>query len=263
METLKNRTLENTINLIEQPPCSFETIVCPGCGEERKPIWSGLINKWLRPNERCDACAEKERLKIEAEEVEYQKTRARERYMESSGLKARHLKMEFDSFKPKNDSQKKALETLREWKGDCGIFISGPVGTGKTHLAVALLKKAIQNCRKAEIVTGVSLLYEIKATFDDKRINADDVISEYSQLPLLVIDDLGAEKSTDWAKEILYLIIDNRYSDMLPTIVTSNLTPKELAEKLDDRLVSRLMEDTLIIKIEGKDHRIGNARQDK
>jgi DNA replication protein DnaC len=72
----------------------------------------------------------------------------------------------------------------------------------------------------------------------------------------LVIDDLGAEKSSEWAREILYLIIDKRYSDLLPTIITSNLSPKELAEKLDDRLVSRLMEDAIVIKIDGKDHRV-------
>lgn len=168
--------------------------------------------------------------------------------------------MEFSTYIAKNKNEKECLTSLQNYDiASCkNIIISGGVGCGKTHLIVALARKIIrETARRTKIITGVALLQEIRSTFQEtSKRDALQVIKEYSEIPFLVIDDLGAEKATDWVKETLYLIIDNRYNAMIPTFITSNLTPKQLAGKLDARLLSRLMGDALFLKLDGHDHRL-------
>ena len=73
---------------------------------------------------------------------------------------------------------------------------------------------------------------------------------------ILLLDDLGAEKQTDWVLEILYRLINYRYEQMLPTFFSSNYSLQELSEKIGDRVVSRIVEKCDIVKIEGEDRRL-------
>ena len=73
---------------------------------------------------------------------------------------------------------------------------------------------------------------------------------------LLFIDDIGAEKMTEWVAETFYLILNYRYNEMLPTIFTSNLSPSELAERIGDRIVSRIIGSSDVIKLDGEDRRL-------
>lgn len=73
---------------------------------------------------------------------------------------------------------------------------------------------------------------------------------------ILILDDVGAEKLTDWVAETFYLIVNKRYNEMLPTIFSSNLAVGELAEMLGDRTASRIVEMCDIIKIDGEDRRL-------
>ena len=72
----------------------------------------------------------------------------------------------------------------------------------------------------------------------------------------LALDDIGSEKATDWALQMLYLLIDRRYSQMLKTIITSNLTLDQIADRLDDRISSRIAGMCKIVSIKGKDRRL-------
>jgi DNA replication protein DnaC len=77
----------------------------------------------------------------------------------------------------------------------------------------------------------------------------------YADCNLLVLDDLGAAKNSEWVEEINYRLINHRYQEKLPTIITSNLTPKTLSPGLGDRVTSRLHEMTTRVVLEGSDRR--------
>ena len=198
----------------------------------------------------CEECSRKR----------YEKER-RGKLLERSGLSSRQRLMTFESFSPKNESQKKAVKSLIDYDtvSRPGIYIYGQVGSGKTHLLSALsqllmAEHGITVCA----VPAVKMLYRIRSTFSpESQEDTDYLVKGYSGVEVLFLDDLGAEKPSDWVKEIFYLIIDNRYNSMLPTFISSNYSPKELAAKLDDRLVSRLLQDSIITKLEGKDYRLG------
>lgn len=105
--------------------------------------------------------------------------------------------------------------------------------------------------------TVASLLMELRDSFrkDSERSEAD-IIRQYSKADLVVLDDLGAEKTSEFALQSLYIIIDKRYSEMCPTIITSNLTVDEIAEKVGDRIASRIAGMCRVIELRGRDRRI-------
>ena len=198
--------------------------------------------------------------------------RHQEELYAEADLPKRQQIMLFDNFYPHTPNQKQALSMLHEYDANNprSIYINGPVGVGKTHLACALCNRLIMRDNKKVLFRpGVTLLYKIRGTFrTDSSWATDDLIYKLSKAPFLILDDLGAEKLTEWVLETFYLIVDNRYNDMLPTIVTSNFSPRELAIRhrppgfngndshIGDRIVSRLISDALILKLEGPDHRV-------
>ncbi len=141
------------------------------------------------------------------------------------------------------------------------VFISGPVGTGKTHLAVAYLVREIRRWGENSriFIRSVDLFNKLRDSF---RHNfgppASEIIESYSQYRFLVIDDLGTERDTPLVQEALYDIIDHRAGHRLPTIITSNFTLDRVAEhygEFGERLASRIagMGETLTLL--GKDRR--------
>lgn len=122
-----------------------------------------------------------------------------------------------------------------------GLCIVGPVGTGKTHLAVSVLKTALAKGIPATFVSVPRLLEEVRRSYDDRE--ADQRLAEkVRETRLVVLDDLGAEKPTGWTWEQMYLLINERYEQMLPTIVTTNCGPAELAKRVGERVADRLKE---------------------
>ena len=96
----------------------------------------------------------------------------------------------------------------------------------------------------------------MKASFDNNRVSELDILDEYSNAKLLIIDDIGVEKITDWSRQVFYTLIDRRYRNMKQTIITSNLYLDEISKNIDDRIVSRLIEMGKIIKLDGQDQRL-------
>jgi len=126
-------------------------------------------------------------------------------------------------------------------------YIQGPVGSGKTLLAACMLLEAKRH-RFLEATSGDMLfitvpefLNMIKATYDDPEENEQAVLNKFSEADFLVLDDFGAERTTDWAMSMLYLLINRRYEEMRTTVFTSNIDLQELAEKLgDERIPARI-----------------------
>jgi len=159
-----------------------------------------------------------------------------------------------------------------------GLAFTGPPGSGKTHLAVAILRELIENYRIGGRFTDfTTLIHEIQSTFDPKSQESKrQILDPIIRTPLLVLDELGAQKPTAWVQDILYLIINTRYNQRLPTIITSNyalLNPQRaqsldrgpdsamamseaLALRIGARLVSRLCEMAQPVNLDAvTDHR--------
>lgn len=142
-----------------------------------------------------------------------------------------------------------------------GLFFTGNVGTGKTHLIAAIIDyiariKKRKQLNKIVYRNATSLLNEIRSSYDSDSF--DRVISRFKEAHLLIIDDLGAEKTTDWVLDIFFEIIDYRYAELKPVIIATNLTPAEIKAKLDERIMSRIYEMCIGIKLTGKDYRKEN-----
>ena len=149
------------------------------------------------------------------------------------------------------------MERLKDGKG---LFITGKVGSGKTHLAAAIIDyiaRILKNKKRMRLIftTAVNLIAEIKYSFDSN--DTEETVKKYEECDLLVIDDLGPERMTDWTNELFYKIIDSRYSNMRPMIITTNLTNKEIKGKLSERVVSRIYECCKGIQMKGNDYRSG------
>ncbi len=160
------------------------------------------------------------------------------------------------------DSREKLIERLgilREWHGDTDessmAFLTGRPGSGKTHLAVATLRRYIQSGRKGALfVTVAEWLQEMKDSFATG--SSARVMASVKSARLLAFDDIGSEMATDWVREAIYQVINYRLNELLPTIVTSNLRPSEIADQYHDRLASRLASGLVIDLSMVRDQRI-------
>lgn len=141
------------------------------------------------------------------------------------------------------------------------VFISGPVGTGKTHLAVAYLVREIQKWGENSrvFIRSVDLFNKLRDSFRNNfGTPASEITESFSRYRFLVIDDLGTERDTPLVQEALYDIIDHRAGHRLPTVITSNFTLDRVVEhygEFGERLASRIagMGETLTLL--GKDRR--------
>ncbi len=124
-----------------------------------------------------------------------------------------------------------------------GLMMSGSVGCGKSHLAVAILRGVIEKGFSGLYYNSPDLLREIRATFEpNSDLTEDDLLEEVTTTDLLVFDDLGAENATGFVLDRFYLIINERYEGCKPVIVTTNLDLEALENRLGGRIVSRLLE---------------------
>ena len=150
-----------------------------------------------------------------------------------------------------------------------GLYVHGRVGNGKTTAACAVAMTYIVAQTHVDITRGRSspqlvqfvnvptLLDSIKRGFadDEQRARSDSMVQTLSSVPLVVFDDIGAERPSEWVRERLLTIVGARYESELTTIFTSNLTLAELSEPLGARLPSRIAEMTVPIPFNGPDRR--------
>jgi DNA replication protein DnaC len=142
-----------------------------------------------------------------------------------------------------------------------GLWLFGETGTGKTTLAMLISKAALEAGRSVAIYSLPKLLARIRRTYDSEP-GGDSYLSFFERLTavdLLHIDDLGAEKRSDWVLEQLYALINERYEDQRSVLVTTNLPHHELEEQIGSRTVSRLTEMCDEVELRGHDRRYGRA----
>lgn len=205
------------------------------------------------------ADAEKERIKRlqeENERAERERKKKRIKAYKKAGIKPRFIEA-------KSDMAKDVFGLVKQ---GIGVYIVGNVGTGKTYLASAVARLAIDDGMSTRVTDTLGILASLKATFGTDE-SEDDVLSRLSRCKLLVIDDLGKETPTDWVLSQVFRIVNDRYEQMRPVIVTTQFSRPELIERLakngDEEtavaIVSRLFEMCELISLAGQDRRISNV----
>ncbi len=137
-----------------------------------------------------------------------------------------------------------------------GLWFMGPVGTGKTTLAMLVSKAALEAGRSVAIYSLPRLLNEIRDTHRAERSHVD-LLDRLTAVDLLHVDDVGAERTTDWVLEELYSIVNARYEDKRSMVITTNIDDRDaLCEQISERTVSRLTEMCDELPLDGHDRRM-------
>jgi DNA replication protein DnaC len=191
------------------------------------------------------------------------------RLMKEARIPPRFARAELETFEPDTDSQRLALRRAHAFVEafpviDMGLLFHGPVGVGKTHLAVAILKAVIRKCgAKGYFFETPDLLRQVRNTYNNSVDETEmGVLAPVLNAELLVLDDLGTEKTSEWVQETLGLVVNTRYNARRPTILTSNLidpldntNPNSFAFQIGVRTRSRLREMCEWIEMQGADIR--------
>lgn len=179
------------------------------------------------------------------------------RYRPKYGPPARYADVDLAKIDPKLQEYAKSIKLNGE-----GRFIFGPVGTGKTFALHAIAKYIVEERGgPARVWNFTDALRDIKDDWDrhwtDKKHTAE-TLREYKGI--LMLDDIGAEKATEWVVETLYGIINWRYERRMPIVLTSNVGLDKISEAYGDRIASRIVEmvggKAGIIHIGGEDRRV-------
>ena len=201
----------------------------------------------------CPICASDKR---DMEELERKRFQFRTLQRDAAKIPKRFTDKSFASFLVSSPAQRVALDACMEYvdnfskhkrEGRCMLLL-GKVGTGKTHLATSAASALInEHLVKAIYRTVGSVIGDIKATFSDKSGETEaHIMRELIGADLLVLDEVGATKQSEFELVTLFSIINGRYEQGRPMIIVSNLSPAELNDALGVRCVDRIRENGCI-----------------
>ncbi len=198
----------------------------------------------------------------------------------AAGVPRRYLHCTLDNYAPDHPLQRRALATVREfvaaWPAeDRGLLLTGDCGTGKTHLATAVLRTFVLDHGAVGCFADYQdLLKRLQATFNrsaGEGVTEDDILAPVLEAELLVLDDLGSRRSTAWAEETLGHVLTVRYNEQRTTILTTNLIDlpgnaadmlahlpagrEALQQRIPERTLSRIHEMCRVVHLEGADYR--------
>ncbi len=153
-----------------------------------------------------------------------------------------------------NSCQAFVARVMEDAKQAPSLFISGKTGLGKTFLCSAICHALSENGIVSLYTTYSDLINSVKASFDAFS-SGEDLMTLAREVPVLILDDLGAEYVTEFSVRCLFDIVNHRRNERLPLVISSNLSLADVATRYDDRIASRLLEICLPVRIYGRDIR--------
>jgi len=193
------------------------------------------------------------------------------RMLRAAQIPPRFMNKSLESFRPVTPQHKEIVEFannfIRTFRVDApnqptkGLLLCGKEGTGKTHIAVAILKAVVEKGHRGLYWNVPELFLELRRTMNAQTdLDEAGIIDEAVETDLLVLDDLGAEKVSEYVMDRLYVLINGRYQNDLPTIITTNRTLEELRAQIGPRIVSRISEMCMKIDFPPGDYRLRNMQ---
>lgn len=194
-----------------------------------------------------------------------------QKLLDYSNLGERFFENNFESYQVNNNNIK-AFETAKKFISNfeiantrgTGIIFYGPYGVGKTHLACSIANELIKMQKSVIFRSTIKLFGIIKKSYNNEiEENESKIISEFINCDVLIIDDLGKEKPSEWILEKLYYIINERYEHNKPIIITTNFSDNQLIDIFTvgknkssiEAIISRLNEICLTVRIFDNDYR--------
>ncbi|MCR4433667.1 MAG: ATP-binding protein, partial [Caldiserica bacterium] len=241
--------------------CSPSETACPICGAPYRTLYLG--GKEIQVST-CD-CLKKEAEERLRERIIKEEKEAR---LKASGLTPRLLLARLENFEEepgKERALKLAREFLDRWPEQksephsSGILFWGRPGVGKSHLAAAIANDLLERGDSPLFLNVVKFLNTLRNLYREEESESSEM-ERATSADLLVLDDLGAEKPTDWAREKIYELVNSRYESLLPLIATTNLNLNSLEDFLGERTFGRLIEMCLPVEVGGEDRRLRIAR---
>lgn len=263
-------------------------VKCKFCGRTLdyygicNPLTPKHVIVWRDRPERCscqqaqdfwkrqDAAEAERKAAEEAEKARQEEMRRFAELIERSGMGARFQRRRFDTYQRTTSGQQRAWEQAKRYadnfermrpKKDSlgnmqppeiernGLFIAGSYGTGKTHLAAAIVNQLLDNGTACICMTMIDLLERIKQTYKAAagEVNEAYILRQYEDIPLLVIDDIGSEQPSEWSASKIFAIINARYEAYMPTVITTNYSGEELERRMtpdggDDRNAKKTLD---------------------
>lgn len=210
-----------------------------------------------------------------------QRTRV-ERALAAARIPARYLSCAFTNFDlyserggPRNESLWNAFGVVQKYLAEYplvdgrGLLLMGETGVGKTHLAVALLKGLIEKGADALFVDYQELLKRMQSSYDRTALTPERrVIGPVLDAEVVLIDDLGANRISEWVEDTVNYLLNQRYNEKKPTLLTANLADERMSgrpgnrvtrasfeERLGPRVASRLHEMCRVVEVAAEDYR--------
>lgn len=188
-----------------------------------------------------------------------------------ANIPRKFLKKELGSFVARSARQKEILQGVKAFLGTFsgndhnqpgkGLLMTGREGTGKTHLAVSILKEVMGKGYSGLYWNVPELFLELRRRMDANSQESEaDLFDLARRVDLLVLDDLGAERTSEYVLDRLYVLINRRYEDDSATIITTNRTLPSLKEQLSPRIASRIGEMCVIMEFPEGDYRLMNLK---
>jgi len=207
-----------------------------------------------RPPSGCPVCS---RLVHEAEEEERRRTEFLWRYLPTAQIPKRFSDRSIVNYRAKSPGQRKALEICTEYadnfdahkdSGRC-LLLLGKVGTGKTHLACGIANRLLHKMTRRVVYRTVGdILMDIRASFGSREeVSEMELMRPIMSADLLVLDEVGATKPSEFELATLYRIINGRYEKCLPIVIVSNLAASELGEAIGERCFDRIKEGGAVV----------------
>jgi DNA replication protein DnaC len=225
-------------------------VPCPICNDTR---WKSIEEDGIERVVRCDCWRDS----------------LVDRLLGAARIPPRFARTELAMYQPDTDSQRVALKKAMQFVDafpvvEKGLLFHGPFGVGKTHLAVGILKAIIRKTgAKGYFFETPELLRQVRNTYNNQVDETEmGILKPILDADILVLDDLGTEKTSEWVQETLGLLVNSRYNTRRPTILTSNLhdpldsaDPNSFMFQIGARTRSRLLEMCEWVEIQGPDIR--------